>query len=174
MIWFTADTHFTHTNILKYCNRPFESIEEHDEILIQNWNRVVKPKEMVYHLGDVGFSFKAKNPYRLITILQKLHGKIFLIRGNHDGQAMISADRFVSVKDVHTLKHQKQKLFLSHYSHRTWPGAYRGVPHLYGHSHGNLPDYGLSFDVGVDNWNYTPISFDQVMEKIETLEHLPV
>lgn len=170
-IFFTADTHWGHSNIIRYCDRPFETKIEHDEALISNWNRVVQPKDHVYHLGDVGFS----NPLILYKILQRLHGKIHLIKGNHDGPALRdpALQRFTFVKDVHCLTTQylrkKVKIFLSHYAHRTWPFANHGSIHLFGHSHGKMPPFGLSFDVGVDCWNFTPISLETVMLEIERL-----
>lgn len=167
-IWFTADTHFTHTNIIRYCNRPFSSIQEHDEVLIQNWNKVVKGKDTVYHLGDFGFN----NTDKFCNIINKLHGNIYLIRGNHDKQEVIEHKRFKIVKDVHRFKRDKQEFFLSHYAHRTWPKMNYGAIHLFGHSHGNMPDFGRSTDVGVDRWNYTPVSIDQILDKM--LQIVPV
>ena len=78
--FFISDTHFCHTNILKYDNRPFSSIEEHDENLIENWNSRVTNKDIVYHLGDFGFGQKDK----LQDIFNRLKGRKRLIRGNHD------------------------------------------------------------------------------------------
>lgn len=78
--WFTSDTHFGHKNILEYEkeHRPFASLEEMHEVMIERWNYVVKPKDKVYHLGD--FAFGRKN----ISIAGKLNGRKILILGNHD------------------------------------------------------------------------------------------
>lgn len=157
-VWFTADTHFGHSNIIKYCNRPFSSIEEHDQSLIENWNSLVKGGDTVYHLGDFGFYD------RIQRIIQKLHGNIHLIRGNHDNDTLTKNKRFNFVKDVHRFKKNEYEFFLSHYAHRSWPKMNRGAIHLYGHSHGNLPGFGRSIDVGVDVWNYRPVSIDQIVE----------
>lgn len=170
-IFFTADTHWGHANIIKYCNRPFMTKMDHDEALIERWNSVVQPNDHVYHLGDVGFG----SPQYLHKILQKLRGKIYLIKGNHDGPALRepACQRFQFIKDVHFLttqhKGKKYQIFLSHYAHRTWNHSNHGAFHLFGHSHSNLPSYGLSFDVGVDCWNFTPISLDDVIEKMNSL-----
>jgi calcineurin-like phosphoesterase family protein len=170
-IFFTADTHFGHANIIKYCGRPFQTKEQHDEALISNWNSVVSPKDHVYHLGDVGFG-SSDDLYR---VLQKLKGKIYLIRGNHDGPAIngLAQQRFQFIKDIHVIKTQhkgrKIEIFLSHYAHRTWLKSNHGTFHLFGHSHGNMPPHGLSFDVGVDCWNFTPVSMDQIVQKMDTL-----
>ncbi len=166
--FFTADTHFGHTNIIRYCGRPFESKEEHDETMIKNWNSVVTSRDHVYHLGDVGFG----EPSDLYRVLERLHGKIYLIKGNHDGPALRepAAKRFQFIKDVHFLKTQhenkKVEIFLSHYAHRSWPKSNHGCYHLWGHSHGNLTPHGLSFDVGVDCWDFTPIPLATIVEKM--------
>lgn len=168
MIFFTADTHFGHTNIINYCGRPFASKEEHDESLITRWNSVVKPGDIVYHLGDFGFGHSKY----LKHICDRLHGQINLIKGNHDKNISQIASRFGFIKDTHLLEtnlfDRKIKIFLSHYPHRTWIHRPRNSYHLYGHVHGNMESYGLSFDVGVDLWNYTPISIEQVDSHITT------
>src|SRR3990167_104024 len=81
--WFTADTHFGHSNILKYCERPFSNIEKHDQILIDNWNSCVRTGDLVYHLGDFAMASKG----RLKSIIERLNGEIILILGNHDKQS---------------------------------------------------------------------------------------
>lgn len=158
-IWFTADTHFGHNNIIKYCERPFATIEEHDVVLMNNWNSVVKGGDTVYHLGDFGFLTE--------RILPRLHGNIHLIRGNHDSVELQKHRRWNFVKDVHRMKKDGCIFFLSHYAHRSWPQMNHGAIHLFGHSHGNLPDFGRSTDVGVDRWNYTPVSIDQIIQKMK-------
>ena len=106
------------------------------------------------------------------------------MKGNHDKSSVIKnggilSQRFVFVKDVHFLvlqhKGKKYEIFLSHYPHRSWPKSYHGSIHLFGHTHSNLPPWGLSFDVGVDNiyklyGYFGPISIDQVIEQIEILK----
>jgi calcineurin-like phosphoesterase family protein len=164
--WFIADTHFGHNNIIQYCDRPFEDIREHDQKLMENWNKHIKGKDTVYHLGDFGWN---------TDILSKLHGNIHLIRGNHDKDIVLNHPRFLKtgVKHVHILKRNKVIYYLSHYAHRSWPHQFHGSIHLFGHSHGNLEDFGRSTDVGVDRWEYAPVSIEQINEymadvKIET------
>lgn len=168
-IFFTADHHFGHENIIKFCNRPFENAKEMDEILIQKWNEKIKPNDTVYHLGDVALTYKEN----LATILDKLNGKIHLIVGNHEGAALQNKNKFVWVKEYHELKVKDpdcangvQRIMLFHYAMRTWRGAGRGNWHLYGHSHGNLADdpNALAFDVGVDCHNFYPLSYEEVKE----------
>ena len=77
MVYFISDTHFNHKNIIKYCNRPYKSVEEMNKVLIENWNRVVKDADVIYHLGDFAL-------YDEEELFNKLNGNIILIRGNHD------------------------------------------------------------------------------------------
>ena len=77
-MFFTGDHHFGHANIIKYCNRPFNSVEEMDEMLIDEWNYVVNPDDIVYHLGDIAFSMN-----ELDKIIRRLNGTIYIIPGNH-------------------------------------------------------------------------------------------
>lgn len=75
-----GDTHFGHSNIIKYCNRPFRDVEEMDRVLIKNWNETVSNHDIVIHLGD--FAFCARE--RAKEICSQLNGKKILIKGNHD------------------------------------------------------------------------------------------
>lgn len=79
-VWLYADSHFRHANVIKYCNRPFSCVEEMDETLINNWNTMVKPDDVVYHLGD----FALANRERIRNIVARLNGHIVLVMGNHD------------------------------------------------------------------------------------------
>ena len=147
MIYFTADTHFQHKNIIKYCNRPFFNIEEHDETLIDNWNKVVKDDDIIYHLGDFCFSDHNK-------ILRRLKGKIIFIKGSHD--------KWLTHPYIINLVIDKKPITLCHYAMRVWHRSHYNSWSLFGHSHGNLKGQGKSFDVGVDCWGYKPISWDEV------------
>lgn len=169
MIWFTSDTHFGHKNILKYTNRPFSWVKEMDEVLIENWNNRINSKDEIYHLGDVALC----SPSKLRKILARLNGKIYLIKGNHDKSAEACGDRFEWIKDYYELKVAEQDgyeggqlIVLFHYAMRVWQASHYGTYHLYGHSHGRLPDDPtlLSFDVGVDCHNYAPINYEQVKQ----------
>lgn len=166
-IYFTSDHHFGHKNIIKYSNRPFSSVEEMDETMIQRWNEKVGPEDEVYHLGDVGLC----QADRLKEILDQLNGKIYLLKGNHEKAAMACRDRFEWVKHYYELvlpdldfQKGQQMIALFHYSMRVWNASHWGTYHLYGHSHGNLEDDPTmrSFDVGVDCHDFYPISYAEV------------
>jgi len=165
-LFFTADTHWNHTNVIKYCNRPFSSIEEMNNTLIENWNSVINPGDLVYHLGDFAF---AKSTESVEDYIRKLNGNIYLICGNHDRKSVINASGFVWIKDYAKIKIGNQKIILCHYAFRVWECKHYGSYHLYGHSHGTLPDIEneYSIDVGVDSWNFYPVSYDQIEERMK-------
>lgn len=79
--WYTSDTHFNHTNIIKYCDRPFSDVNEMNEKIVYNWNLLVQPDDTVYHLGDFGLFRGTKQPE---SFMHRLNGRICLVRGNHD------------------------------------------------------------------------------------------
>jgi len=169
MIHFTSDTHWGHNNIIKYSNRPFASVEDMNEALIANWNAVVKYDDTVYHLGDFAFL-----PYdKLKRIARRLNGTKHFIRGNHDKEIdknkvdLLNSKTFASIQDYYELKHGGQMVCLFHYGQRVWNKSHHGSIMLYGHSHGSLPPFGKSVDVGVDckeiTPEYRPVSFDEVM-----------
>lgn len=160
MIWFTADTHFGHKNIIEYCNRPFASVEEMDETIINNINAVVKPEHTIYHLGD--FSFGGTFHYRSKINCKNVH----LILGNHDKLKMLEKRCFSTVSMIKEVRYAKQFIVLCHYGMRVWNKSHHGSWSLYGHSHGTLPPIQNSMDVGVDCHDYQPLSFDDVKEKI--------
>jgi calcineurin-like phosphoesterase family protein len=170
MIFFTSDTHFYHKNIIKYSNRPFADVYEMNEALIYNWNKTVSKNDTVYHLGDFVYGRMATER-DVRKIFNELNGYKCLIVGNHDSKMAFDLS-WGWIKDYHELYVNKthsdrQKIILSHYSFRTWNGAGRGSWMLYGHSHGSLPQPpGKTFDVGVDCQNYTPISYDEVEERM--------
>jgi calcineurin-like phosphoesterase family protein len=164
-IWFTSDTHFGHKNIIKYSNRPFDSIDEHDEALITYWNETVKEGDTIYHLGD--FAFKKWGLY-----LPRLKGNKHLIIGNHDpGRDDIlkkTQGHWLTVEYYRELK-TPCPLVLFHYPIRDWNRAHHDVLHLHGHEHGALLGNDQMLDVGVDCWNYRPVNIDQIKERLKTL-----
>ena len=155
MDFFTADTHFNHANIIRFCNRPFSDVLEMNETMIENWNKVVKTKDTVYHLGDLGFG-------EFGYILDRLNGKIVLIRGSHDKDALVYHDRLDCFSNLREIYIEGQPIILCHYCMRVWSKSHYNSWHLYGHSHGNLAPQGKSWDVGVDSNEFIPISFTQI------------
>lgn len=172
-VFFTSDTHFGHKNIIRGTSnwedksscRPFDSIKKHDETLIQNWNKVVGYNSIVYHLGDLTFNYR-----EIENTLKRLNGYIVLLPGNHDDLRKLrdlkNKCRFDICEQLKEIKIDNQKLVLCHYAMKVWNNCHRGSYHLYGHSHGSLPDdpNSLSIDVGVDCHNFSPISYEQVVE----------
>jgi calcineurin-like phosphoesterase family protein len=155
MIWFTADTHFNHANIIRFSTRPFDNVLEMNETLIDNWNRLVKPIDSVYHLGDFGFG-------EIGHIIKRLNGKKYLTWGSHDKSIIPYKNLFVEIRQILEV----ENIILCHYSMRVWARSHYGSWHLYGHSHGKLESWGKSFDVGVDCWNFKPLSLEQVKKEM--------
>lgn len=175
-VWFTSDLHLGHANVIKYCKRPFKDADEMDETLVRNWNSVVRPGDRVYVLGDLCFH----KPEKAKQTIGRLMGNIYLIAGNHDRDGMLKAcgDRFIWIKDYFELKHEGQKVILSHYPFLTWNGCHRGTWHLHGHCHGSLPEdvsrYARRLDVGVDCHDFMPVSFEDVKGILEKKEFRPI
>ena len=164
-VWFTSDQHFFHNNVIKYCNRPFETVEEMNATMIANWNAVVAKGDSVYMLGDFAFVNKTAQAE---AIIGQLNGHIHWVYGNHD--AKIKGAKGVAwAGDYKEVKHMGYKFVCCHYPMVTWNGCHRGTIMLHGHCHGTLPDDGrlLRFDVGVDSFNFTPVSGDVLIEMAE-------
>lgn len=174
--FFTSNTHFNHTNIIRYCNRPFKNVKEMNETLIFNWNNVIGTDDFVFHLGD----FCLGSSIDWSKLLDRLNGKIYLILGNHDLNNL-KQDFMCKFEKVVMQMHiqvGKQKIYLNHYPFLCYGGAYNNTWQLFGHVHTSQNHKGkdnsrlnilfpTQYDVGVDNNNYTPISFAKVKEIIE-------
>ena len=167
IIYFTADTHFYHSNVIQYEQRPFQTAEEMNEALIRNWNAKVSPDDDIFILGD----FTLKGPSQANALLERLQGRKYLIRGNHDGfadRASFRQDAFVWVRDYFELCWHDQYFVLCHYPLLSWNGMHRGAFHLHGHQHnkrhyneGNRDDGLRRLDVGVDANGMAPISAEE-------------
>lgn len=184
-IFFISDTHFGHANMLKFLNydgtrmRPFDSVEELDELMIQNWNEMVKPMDKIYHLGDV--FYKSANPEQ---IMSRLNGDKILVRGNHDRR---EAQWYLKYfRDVRSTFHIEGNYLLSHFPiHPDSKGRF--VRNLHGHVHNQLVmksqvvigiDCCDKIERVVDPWyrnccvernNYTPVPFEVIKEETEKL-----
>ena len=167
-VWFTSDHRFHHKNICEYSNRPFLSLEEMHEALIANWNSVVAPGDLVYHLGDFAMTWDKKQAERdkVEKLLKRLHGRKQLIAGNRDRRAVREASGWSWAGDFKVITLAKQRIVLFHRCIRSWDGIGHGWWHLYGHCTETSPTTvgGKCLDVGVDCHNYRPISFEEVAE----------
>ena len=173
MIWFTSDTHFNHQNILAYEpeTRPFETVEEMNEVIIKNWNDKVKPDDTIYVLGDFFMGMLDK----IEDILDRLNGKIILVRGNHDTKKRIEIykSKGIEVKDFDHFAYKGRYFILCHFPNnneefiRMITQDNSEVVWLYGHVHSNAPKgyHDGTFHIGVDTNNLTPISIQEVWDQ---------
>lgn len=164
----TSDTHFFHKNIVRYCDRPFATVEEMNEVMIARWNEVVGPKDCVIHLGDVVW-YKPSLRNEIRSILGRLNGIKYLVPGNHDTELTLLSEFFMILDPIHPVTYQNKTVICCHYPMRSWHHNMRGVGHLFGHCHGTVPSYGKSFDVGVDAFDFYPQTWDKIWEKIDSL-----
>ena len=155
MYWFTADEHLGHENIIKYCNRPFSTVEEMDATIIDNYNQVVLKDDIVVHAGDFCWLNNFKDVYKIYV--QKLNGTQIFLRGSHDHWLPYSS------KYIWTKRIEGQLVVVCHYAMLRWPGSHYNSWQLFGHSHGRLVAEGKQYDIGVDNNNFYPVSFDQLV-----------
>ena len=172
-LFFCSDSHYSHYNICKYCHRPFQSRSEMDQTLIKNWNEVVPEDGIVVHCGDFMLphneDIKEYNKY-----LNRLNGRVLLLRGNHDLASLDwVSDKLIAVRDQAMIVVDGVKIFAQHYPCAAFNGDY----HVYGHIH-TLADgtcYGIdgdvtkvmgknTYDVGVDQNGYTPVSYWQLCD----------
>lgn len=166
--FFTADTHLLHAGIIPACRRPFSSIAEHDDLTVEAWNATVAPGDTVYHLGDF-----ALGPFEAAEkIFRRLNGRKCLVVGNHDRKSrrLPWAEVHDGIREVAV---EGRHLVLCHYPMRSWPRAFRGSLHLYGHTHGRLPGTTQSCDVGVDVWGYRPVSLAAITDVMALSDTVP-
>ena len=183
-VFFTSDTHFYHKNILKgmtsWGTRPFSTSEEHNDYLIEQWNNTVPEDGVVFHLGD--FCFAGIQQWE--NIRKRLNGKIHLVLGNHDlHNISINSEQAQSLFEDITFQKiiniDGQLIYLNHLPFLCMPGVYSHTPtwQLFGHVHSGPESKSIDvarlihlfptqYDVGVDNNQYTPVSFNKVKEII--------
>ena len=170
--YFTSDLHLHHRKILEYCNRPFSNIKEMNAELIKRYNSVVGETDTVYFLGDFAFT---KNVNDIIDILNQLKGNKHFICGNHD-RIMLNSEikkQFITFVEsgIKEIVIDNQTITLCHYPMLSWNKSHYGSWNLFGHEHGNFKQYETNqqLDVGVDCWNYCPVSFEDIKNKLSKL-----
>lgn len=161
-VYFTSDTHFGDWRRLAIDKRPFASIAEHDAAVVANWNDTVAPDDEIWHLGDFALG---PGPARIGELLDSLNGEKHLIIGNNDGPATIDRPQWASVGHYGELACDGTLVVLCHYPLRTWNRMGRGAIDLHGHSHGRLKPLTRQRDVGVDVWDFRPVSLERLMAR---------
>lgn len=179
-VFFTADHHFDHLNIIKYVKRPFADTGEMNRVMISRWNETVGQDDTTYHLGD----FVLGNVNHARAYLAQLKGKIIVIPAGHDRNWVKTKEILYSRSGFPVeiwpklceLKIDKETITLCHYPMYSWEQSHYGALHLHGHCHGTigvvsqsgdkqLPPgqaKGWRVDVGVDNWEFRPITLSQI------------
>lgn len=176
-VFFTSDLHLFHSNIIKYCERPFSNVDEMNDTLIRNWNNVVPEDGEVYILGDIGVWYGRNGIVDdvLNTYEYKLNGKKHLILGNHDSHfnkhKLGKIFGFVTnrLEMNFDVANRKQFIVMDHYPMISWNKSFHGSWQLFGHIHTNKGQtfeknrlITSQYDVGVDNNDYTPVSLKEI------------
>lgn len=181
-VFFTSDLHFGHENVIRFDNRPFQTVDEMDAELTRRWNEKVQPGDLVYVLGDLIWRSRTDDAH---TLIKSLNGQIILIKGNHD-QFLHNAkarNALMDVKDydditVSLADGTNRRCILSHYFIPFYNGhRYRAI-HLHGHSHvteeaeterdiaQRLNAAGFAneiYNVGCMYWDYAPVTLDEIL-----------
>ncbi len=176
MIYYTADLHLGHENVIRYCDRPFNNAEEMGEAIVSNWNSVVKEDDEVYIVGDVLFKLNSTSP----LYLDRMKGIKHLIVGNHDKRNLKKerfTSLFASINDYLVINDEGRTVVLFHYPISEWDGYFANAYHIYGHIHNsnNVANKVMSripnaFNAGVDLNEFTPQTLSQLISRNSVLQ----
>lgn len=174
-----SDTHFDHENIIKYCDRPFSSLEEMDETMIENWNSAVSTQDVVLHLGDIAMA----RPEVALEYARRLNGQILMTRGNHDDLA--AGDAPFPVVNSHYFTYEDLDFWCTHWPVREVEQDRREAPLyasppdwfdgwvLHGHVHNNhveefpfVDPETKHINLSVEVTEYSPVSMETIVEAI--------
>lgn len=172
-VWLTSDTHFGHQGIVETSGRPFADVARMDDALVQVWNALVRPRDTVWHLGDFALGPRGTAG----KVFRRLNGSIHLVRGNHDGDDVLSCG-WASIHDLASRRVDGVRLCLSHYPMLSWPGsAHNTAGHVHsimchGHVHGRPGDPRVPHvdlhraDVGVDMRSMAPVAAEALVAQV--------
>jgi calcineurin-like phosphoesterase family protein len=172
MKWFTSDTHFGHDKFLEFTP---EAPKNYQNVVTDNFLRVMEPGDTLYHLGDMAWNKTAARQF--VTTMHDYGVELVWIRGNHDHRCTYGRMNLPVVRWLDVENAPAGGIWLSHYPHMAWPKSFHGSIHLFGHVHGRcgkMPPFGRLMDVGVMNWDYHPVSLDTIMEVMSTRESAPI
>jgi calcineurin-like phosphoesterase family protein len=163
-VWFIADFHLDHFHILRYCDRPFPNVQDMNRAILDRLNQRVKPNDTLYFLAD----FCMGTRERTVQFRTQIHfRRIFAVPGNHDKQVRKLTQEFHLLDDLAEVSVNSQRIVLCHYAMRVWHHSPRGPWHLYGHSHGRLPEcLSRSMDVGVNTHDFCSWHFDEIQSRM--------
>lgn len=165
--WYTADPHFGHDNIIKFCNRPFRNTAHMERVLLDNLQATVGVEDDLWILGDLALGPRAKSRDWLDSLFGLLPGKRkHLVTGNHDSDLVKSLpwDTVTPLAEVRDGP-QNQSHMLCHYPMLTWNHARRDAIMMFGHVHDNWQGHRNCVNVGVDVWDFKPVKFDAIAER---------
>lgn len=162
-VFFTGDTHFGHGGARGLFRRPFASTAEMDEAMIRAWNDVVGERDVVWHLGD--FAVRPSSA-RLDALLGALAGTKHLLIGNNETESTLAHPGFASVQHYAEMELDGRQLVLCHYPFRSWNRMAQRAINLHGHCHGRLKPMTRQIDVGVDVWDFRPVTLDAIRDAL--------
>jgi calcineurin-like phosphoesterase family protein len=158
--FFTSDTHFGHGGALGLYRRPFPSVAAMNEAIVERWNETVGPDDVVWHLGD--FAIRQRTAL-VAELLTRLQGRKRLLIGNNDPPGTTELDGWESVQPYAEIALDGVSAVLCHYPFRSWRGMNKGWVNLHGHCHGRLKPQPRQFDVGVDVWEFRPVTLQTIL-----------
>lgn len=169
--WFTADLHFGHRNIIHFLDRPFRDAAGEPDVDLMDHRLAASFREEgvgddhdVFIVGD--FAYRCHNR-RLRELFHAIPGRKHLIPGNHDGHETLALPWDSEAESMREIMVGTVRVVLCHYAMRTWPGIGKQALHLFGHSHGRLPPYGNSIDVGVDVFGMRPVRLPDIQRRLK-------
>ncbi len=178
MIYFSSDWHLGHANIIRYDNRPFENVDEMNHVIIGNVTRQLEKGDSLYFLGDFSFTRSINEAEGHMKAIALTGADLFFIKGNHDKRDTIKLyEKYGTyLGEQKKIEVDGQEIVLNHYAMRVWDKSHRGAWHLYGHSHHSLPELNdsLSFDVGINGWEYKCVSYLSVQAKMSKKKYVPI
>ena len=180
-VFFISDLHFGHKYVIAFDRRPFRDVQEMEEEMIRRWNAKVSPEDHVFVVGDM---FGSVTSAHAGEIVHTLHGKIHLIRGNHDPKGELFESLFEEVVPSKAIqvrvRGEKQKVIMRHRLLPFFKGNDEGVVQLYGHTHGSsvsrIEDKYILFmnwlgvpmhsiNVGACRMDYEPRTLEEILEE---------
>lgn len=164
MNYYTADPHFFHERILEFCDRPFTSISEMNGRILAHYQASVGPDDDLWIVGDVAM-VRSDIADQLSAMLQSIPGRKHLVIGNHDKPWIRALPVWESVHDMVEVIDDGTRLTLCHYPMITWPGARRGALQLFGHVHQNWRGSRNAVNVGVDVWDFKPVTIREIRKR---------